>query len=165
MDRRLPASIEDLCRLVCKDELTASGAVLCGSRWVPLSQLIDVPEARRIGAAAMRRGKLDAAANPSFDELSGTLCSEIAQRLPRYPVRLHVYDLGQAKGISGLNIVTKGLQMVRPRSRRCSVTPLLTPSPATRLSALVLGRIWLCPVSVLTICCVLASGRDVPRRD
>ena len=121
MDRRLPASIEDLCRLVCKDELTASGAVLCGSRWVPLSQLIDVPEARRIGAAAMRRGKLDAAANPSFDELSGTLCSEIAQRLPRYPVRLHVYDLGQAKGISGLNIVTKGLQMVRPRSRRCSV--------------------------------------------
>ena len=60
----------------------------------------------------MRRGKLDAAANPSFDELSGTLCSEIAQRLPRYPVRLHVYDLGQAKGISGLNIVTKGLQMV-----------------------------------------------------
>ena len=55
MDRRLPASIEDLCRLVCKDELTASGAVLCGSRWVPLSQLIDVPEARRIGAAAMRR--------------------------------------------------------------------------------------------------------------
>jgi len=55
MGRRLPASIEDLCRLVCKDELTASGAVLCGSRWVPLSQLIDVPEARRIGAAAMRR--------------------------------------------------------------------------------------------------------------
>ena len=67
------------------------------------------------------RGKLDAAANPSFDELSGTLCSEIAQRLPRYPVRLHVYDLGQAKGISGLNIVTKGLQMVRPRSHCCSV--------------------------------------------
>ena len=55
MGRRLPASIEDLCRLVCKDELTASGAVLCGSRWVPLSQLIDVTEARRIGAAAMRR--------------------------------------------------------------------------------------------------------------
>ena len=74
------------------------------------------------------RGKLDAAANPSFDELSGTLCSEIAQRLPRYPVRLHVYDLGQAKGISGLNIVTKGLQMVGPAPATApSVPPTLLP--------------------------------------
>ena len=84
------------------------------------------------------RGKLDAAANPSFDELSGTLCSEIAQRLPRYPVRLHVYDLGQAKGISGLNIVTKGLQMVRPRSRYRSFSSPYS-SPANWSSALVLG--------------------------
>ena len=106
---RLPVPMEDLCRLVCKNQLTAAAAVLCGCRWVPLSQLIDLAEARRIGAAAMRRGKLDVAANSSFAELTDTLASEVAQRLPRYPVKLHVYDLGQAKGISGLNVVTKAL--------------------------------------------------------
>jgi hypothetical protein len=107
-----PVPVEDLCRLVCKNQLTAAAAVLCGSRWVPLSQLIDLAEARRIGAAAMRRGKLDVAANASFAELTDTLASEIAQRLPRYPIKLHVYDLGQAKGISGLNVFTKSLAMV-----------------------------------------------------
>lgn len=107
---RAPVPVEELCSLVCKNQLTAAGAVLCGSRWVPLSQLIDLSEARRIGAAAMRRGRLDNK-NECFAELTDTLATEIAQRLPRYPIKLHVYDLGQAKGISGLNVVTKGLAM------------------------------------------------------
>jgi hypothetical protein len=108
---KAPVPVEDLCRLVCKNQLTAAAAVLCGSRWVPLSQLIDLSEARRIGAAAMRRGSLDIVRNESFAELTDTLATEIAQRLPRYPIKLHVYDLGQAKGISGPNVVTKGLAM------------------------------------------------------
>ena len=76
-------------------------AVLCGTQWVSLPQLLDVVEARRIGtcdvglqpAVAAAAGLQRSCSSASFDELVGTLATEIAQRMPRHVVNLHVYDL------------------------------------------------------------------------
>jgi hypothetical protein len=45
----------------------------------------------------------------TFDR--GVRVGEIARRLPKYPIYLHVYNLGQAKSISGLNRFTNGMRL------------------------------------------------------
>lgn len=70
-------------------------AVLCGKQWIALPQLLNLREAQRIGGGVAAAGGVSVRTGhrDEFNELVGTLATEIARRLPRYPVFLQVYDL------------------------------------------------------------------------
>ena len=129
-----PLSYKNLGACLCVGD---HAAVLCGKQWIALPQLLNLKEAQRIGGGVAAAGGVSVRTGhrDEFNELVGTLATEIARRLPRYPVFLQVYDLvqsshlhaytctwwanrqylsrrqSQAKSISGLNRLTNGIRI------------------------------------------------------